>query len=194
MSKAWIPSIVVVLLAGRVTADEKQPPKPVVPLKVEVVLTRHQGDRKVAKLPYTIICNADDVPQQPGARSGQTVLRMGIEVPVPETKDGKTSAQYRGVGTNLDCSAWALEGGRYKLQMSVEQSSIQPNRQEPSVDAEGRKSVPERVVFSDLPLFRTFRVSFTPVLKDGQTAQYTAATDPVSGEVVKIDVTLNVVK
>jgi hypothetical protein len=32
------------------------------------------------------------------------------------------------------------------------------------------------------------------VLRDGQTAQSTSATDPISGEVLKIDVTLNVVK
>jgi len=29
---------------------------------------------------------------------------------------------------------------------------------------------------------------------DGQSSQITAATDPVSGDVVKVDVTLNVVK
>jgi hypothetical protein len=32
------------------------------------------------------------------------------------------------------------------------------------------------------------------MLRDGQSTQYTAATDPVSGEVLKIDVTLTVVK
>jgi hypothetical protein len=32
------------------------------------------------------------------------------------------------------------------------------------------------------------------VLKDGQSAQFTAATDKVSGEVTRVEVTLNVVK
>jgi hypothetical protein len=32
------------------------------------------------------------------------------------------------------------------------------------------------------------------VLRDGQTRQFTAATDRVTGEVVKVDVTLRVVK
>jgi hypothetical protein len=32
------------------------------------------------------------------------------------------------------------------------------------------------------------------VLRDGQSAQMIASTDPVTGEVVKIDVTLNVVR
>ena len=32
------------------------------------------------------------------------------------------------------------------------------------------------------------------MLKDGQTAQFTTVTDKVSGEIVKVDVTLTVVK
>ena len=44
------------------------------------------------------------------------------------------------------------------------------------------------------PLFRTFNATLDPILRDGQTIQAIASTDPVSGEVVKIDVTLNVVK
>ena len=46
----------------------------------------------------------------------------------------------------------------------------------------------------DRPLFRSFNVGLNPMLRDGQTIQTVATTDPVSGEVVKIDVTLDVVK
>jgi hypothetical protein len=45
-----------------------------------------------------------------------------------------------------------------------------------------------------VPAFRTFTSSFSVLLRDGQTAQHTAATDPVSGEVLRIDVTVNVLK
>ena len=45
-----------------------------------------------------------------------------------------------------------------------------------------------------LPLFRRFETNLDPVLRDGQSVQTVASTDPVTGEVVKIDVTLNVVK
>ena len=44
------------------------------------------------------------------------------------------------------------------------------------------------------PSFRSFRANDSMMLKDGQTAQFTAATDKVSGETVKVDVTLTVVK
>ena len=41
-----------------------------------------------------------------------------------------------------------------------------------------------------IPAFRSFTSTFNVLLKDGQTAQHTAATDPVSGEVLRVDVTL----
>ncbi|MFN8095044.1 MAG: hypothetical protein U0599_22980 [Vicinamibacteria bacterium] len=44
------------------------------------------------------------------------------------------------------------------------------------------------------PLFRRFETHVNPLLRDGQTIQTIASTDPVTGEVVKIDVTLNVLK
>ena len=37
-----------------------------------------------------------------------------------------------------------------------------------------------------MPLFRGFNATLDPVLRDGQTVQTVASTDPVTGEVVKI--------
>jgi hypothetical protein len=45
-----------------------------------------------------------------------------------------------------------------------------------------------------VPAFRAFNATFSMLLRDGQTMQYASATDSVSGEVVKIDVSLNVLK
>ena len=45
-----------------------------------------------------------------------------------------------------------------------------------------------------MPAFRNFTSNFSLLLKDGQTAQYASATDPVSGETLKVDVTINVLK
>jgi hypothetical protein len=50
-------------------------------------------------------------------------------------------------------------------------------------------------VQSDLPVMRTFRSRNNRVrLKDGQTRQLTTAVDRISGEMVRVDVTLTVVK
>ncbi len=49
-------------------------------------------------------------------------------------------------------------------------------------------------VAPDVPSFRNFNSAFTALLRDGQTMQYTSATEPVTGEVMKIDVTAAVMK
>lgn len=157
------------------------------PLRVQVVFTKYQGETKVASLPYTLTCNTGE--RQPA------VLRMGIEVPVPvPLKDSSgLSIQYKSVGTNIDCRAGVPSpDGRFRLDLQVEQSSIYSAPE----DKERRPKPPGMTDAgpAGVPMFRTFRSTFNPILRDGQTVQYTAATDPVSGEVVKIDVTVNVVK
>ena len=173
------------LLGGGASAREKaeRPPrKPATPLKVQVVFTKYLGEKKVSSLPYTLSVSSDD----PRSR-----LRMGIEVPVTvQGKEGQPQNQYRNVGTNLDCRAEALEDGRFKPELGLEQSSVY------AAEAGGKAqgSAPGDSHLGNQPLFRSFSSSANLVLRDGQTAQYTAATDPVSGEVLKVGVTLNVVK
>jgi Flp pilus assembly secretin CpaC len=141
-------------------------------LRVQVVISRFDGDKKVASLPYTFNVNAD-------GRSAR--MRMGVDTPIPVTTTAGAPAtyQYRTVGTNLDCSARDLGDGRYQLQISVENSSA----------LAGTGSTQE-----GMPLFRRFDTNLDPLLRDGQGTQVITSTDPVTGEVMKIDVTLNVVK
>jgi hypothetical protein len=155
------------------------------PLSVEVVVTRYQGEKKVSSLPYTLAVNANDNALAPG---GVCQLRMGTQVPVPGTmvtKDGAAvpSVSYRDVGTNIDCSARSQEDGSFQLRLTVEDTSVLANVQDaptPKVD--------------QTPVFRSFRSVNTLVLRDGQTRDFSAAADRVSGEVVRIAVTLRVVK
>jgi len=208
------------LIAGRASAQEKAPrptetpeaekakdaakspekasearPKARVPpnlLRVQVVVSRYQGDRKIGSAPYSFLVLAGE--QRMNEERAR--VRMGVEVPIavttsPSTESGKTpttSYQYKNVGTSIDCRAEDRGAGLYVLNLSVENSS--------AYTAEGRSpsSPPELAMSGDRPVFRSFNVGLTPVLRDGETIQAVASTDPVSGEVVKIDVTLNVVK
>jgi len=163
---------------------------PLTLLRIELVLSRFQGEKKVASAPYGFLLTDD---------YEWVKVRMGVEVPVPVTTMAPnpstvpmTSFQYRNVGTNIDCRA--LEGmgnGYFQLQLKVENSSVFTDGEggsgRASTEAGGR-------LVRDAPLFRTFSISLNPVLRDGQSVQTVASTDPVTGEVVKIDVTLNVVK
>lgn len=148
------------------------------PLKVQVVIARYQGEKKVSSMPYMLTLNANN----------HANLRMGTRIPVtmatmntPKDAPQPAPIQYQDVGTNIDCVATALEEGRFLLLISLEDSSIYPD-DAPATSSRGN------------PSFRSFRASNSMVLKNGETGQFTTATDKVTGETVKVDVTLTVLK
>ncbi|HLG58484.1 MAG TPA: hypothetical protein VI485_24275 [Vicinamibacterales bacterium] len=158
--------------------------QPLVPLEVQVVISRYQGEKRVSSVPYVLAVNANSTNAQ---------LNMGAEVPVASSTfmpvaDGKPSPapirsyNYRQIGTQIECGASSADDGRFELSISVDDSSVF-TREEASSAGVG-----------DMPVFRSFRSRNRVLLRDGQSRQYTAATDKVSGETVKIDVTLKVVK
>lgn len=174
-------------------APERATPRPKkmpVMLRVQITIARYQGERKLASVPYTLLLTTDD---------RKVRLRMGVEVPIAVTSitksdDAKsgavTSFQYRNVGTNIDCWAEDRSGdGLFQVGLSVENSSIYS-----STDARTTGGLNETGLAPDRAMFRTFNVSLNPTLRDGQSIQAVASTDPVTGEVVKIDVMMNVVK
>jgi hypothetical protein len=160
--------------------------QPVTPLKVQVVIARHQGEKKISSLPYTLSVNAN-------ATGANANLRMSARIPVatpgfvnPSGPDGKPTGpvaiNYQDVGTNIDCFAAALDDGRFRVQITVDDSSVYPE----DIGKPGGSS--------GQPSIRSFRAINSIVLKDGQTAQFTAATDKLTGETVRVDVTLTVVR
>jgi len=113
---------------------------------------------------------------------------MGARVPVVGTPPGSApnfppQVNYENVGTNIDCFARTTDDGRFQLNLTIEDSSVYQNIEGAvAPTAAGR------------PVMRSFRSANTLVLRDGQSRQFTAATDRVNGEVVRIEVTLRVVK
>jgi len=178
-------ALVLVAVAGSVGAQEKsadQSGQPTIPLRVQVVIAQYKDDRKLSSLPYVLSTSA----------GGNATLRMGTMVPVKATSytpiaqggagvNPLTSYNYRDVGTNIDCSTAAVGENRYRLALTIEDSSVYPEDQAPRNTGE-------------MPSFRSFRASDSVVLKDGETKQFTTAVDKVTGIVTKVDVTLNVVK
>ena len=159
-----------------------------VPLSVDVTVTRYQGEKKISSMPYMLAVNANKLGQ-----AGPALLRMGAKVPVstmPAPPGTATAApapapgpvNYQDIGTNLDCSAKVVDEG-FELRMSVSDTSVYANIQDKATPTVG-----------DMPVFRSFQSTNTLVLKDGQSREFTAATDRVSGEVIRISVTLKVVK
>jgi len=158
------------------------PPAPSVPVRVTVVISRSQGEKKISSMPYTL-----------SVIGNHASLRLGTKIPVmmvslaPPPPDGKPipqvgPVQYQDVGTNIDCDVKTLDEGRFMLSLSVDDSSVYADEAALPGGTKGN------------PSFRSFRASNSMILKDGQTGQFTSATDKLTGETVKVDVTLTVVK
>src|SRR6516164_4967166 len=96
--------------------DDRTPA--VTPLHVQVVFSEYDGEKKVSTLPYLFSVNADERRARPGS-----LIRNGVRIPV---STGKEQFTYIEIGTNLDCSATLQEDGRYKLQMTLDRSSVMP--------------------------------------------------------------------
>ena len=171
----------------KVKSDEAPKPasteKAATPLRVQVVFTEYDGDKKISSLPYSLLVNADD-------RGPQAAVRMGLRVPIETSAGaGTKQIQYLDIGTNLDGRADKADDGRFLLKLNVEKSSVYTpgGSQKPA-------SVGGNEISSEQPTIQTFRTQVNLLIRDGQTIQSTVATDPVTGHVLKVDVTLNVIK
>lgn len=166
------------------TTVQAKPATDSVLLRVQVVFTEYQGEKKVSSLPYTLLINTGDRPR--------ASLRMGLRVPVVTGEASgrlQPAFQYVDVGTNLDGEAEKGEHGEFHVELNVEKSSSYSPE-----NGDKQMTVGGSVVGGGNPVIQQFRGHFNLLIKDGQTLQACASTDPVTGNVLKMDVTLNVMK
>jgi len=161
------------------TSKSAEAEKIVTPVRVQVVFTEYEGEKKISSLPYILLVNADD-------RGPLAAVRMGLRVPIEVSSN---QVQYQDVGTNLDGRAEKADDGRFLLKLNVEKSSVY---------APGAGEKPPSVGGSEIsnrqPIVQQFRTQVNLLIRDAQTIQSTVATDPVTGHTLKVDVTLNVIK
>jgi hypothetical protein len=205
MSRSLVAVLVLaggVLITGNAVGKDDSPSwetlAPSTQLRVSVVISRYEGERKVASTPNTFLLAAypKDTPE---SKHPRVELKMGVEVPIPVTtfaaasgdKGGTlapaTSFQYRNVGTNLYCRARDLEGGVFEIDLRLESSTVYAG-------ANTDDSAYEAQAPGGRTMFRTFSVDLRPLLHDGETVETVASADPVTGEVVKVSVSMEVVK
>jgi hypothetical protein len=170
--------VIVAGMFGAVEAQQKQPPSQ---LKILVVFTEFDGDKKVANLPYSFTAVGGD------DRDYEASIRLGISIPIVVQDKGEAQTQYQDVGTNIDCRARRLDDGRYKLTFAIERSSVH------SPDSSSKGAIPT-TSNPLLPLLRRYRGTFDLLLRDGQTAEGPVATDPQSGRILKTEVKLEVTR
>ena len=198
-------AIVGLVAVARPQAASQAPAEPVVlkpaaSVKLDVVLSRWQGEKKVSSLPFALYVMAPAVTQTPGRDvnrpSGNQSLRMGVDVPIGTASRISTAGQaagsstttntpeYRNVGTSIDGRVSQTDDGRFLVFIQVQDTSIFTN------DA-GSSS---QIRIADPMAFRTFTMNNTLTLRDGQTLPFAMASDKISGDLIKVDVTVTVLK
>lgn len=180
-TKIVLAALAILLSLPSLYAQEKpapEAPPAQIPLKIQIVLTEYAGTQKVSTLPYTLYTIA--YPSRGERHDAQ--LRFGVQVPMGDT--------YHDVGTNIDCWALQTDDSRVSLDFTVERTSVTVR----GSNGEEAEWKPGDEGLSPHPLLRNFRDSFHLVMRDGATMEGTAAVDPVTGHVLKIDVTLNILK
>jgi hypothetical protein len=175
-------SVAVAIVAAAITAHAQDRPGPtaVTALKVQVVLSRYDGEKKLSSMPYTLLVNAGD-------RDNRVTLRMGVALPVTGVGASGPTITVHDIGTNMDCTATPTDDGRFRIGLAVNHTSVYETEQQHL-----QATIPRPG--NSAQLVRSFTSSFSLLLRDRETGQSIAATDPVTGEVMRIDVTLNVVK
>jgi len=156
-------------------------------IKLQIVFAEFDGDKKVKSLPYVMYLNSPDAPDLKG---GWDKLRIGSRIPV---YIGNNQMQYQDVGTNIDARSAYADDGHLLLQLDLERSWVEGDVSVPTTKADGDSSDTASGRFPE-PIIRAFRSELSLKLREGQPMESTVATDPISGKVVKVEISFSVVK
>ena len=179
-------------LAQEPAKPQEAPPKPapqqsrgVTALLIEVTISRQLNGKTISSTPYSLSV----------APENKASLRMGGDVPVPSTtftpgskEDGKpaqtlSSYGYRSIGTAIDVQATSIVDQQYRVMLTIDENSIYPP-----------ELAPPTTKTTGVPAFRSFKSTNTLNLRDGQSLEYTTATDRLTGEVFHVSVKLSVIR
>ena len=171
-------AVLLPLLATSALAQQTAPEPEKGPLvKVQVVVSRYEqlpaGERKTSSLPFTLLATSN---------GDKVSVRTGSQVPV--MSGGGTNFQYIDVGSNVDCTVKTAANGRYNVILMIQDRSA---LDKPATLGSGANAVTQ-------PILRNFVYTNSILLKDGDSKQFVSASDKGSGDIVKVDVTINVEK
>ncbi len=164
--------------------------KPATTLKVQVTITENEGEKKLSNLPYSFFVKATEASTN-GFLGPWTKVRMGSRIPVYIGKEG--GMQYLDVGTNIDARGLASDDGRFDISLNLERSWVEGETLVPMEKVPAAAAEINSGHFKE-PIIRQFKTELNLTMRDGQSIQSTQATDPLSGRVITITVTVNVVK
>lgn len=156
------------------TADQRTP------LKITIILHEFNDKQEIATLPYELSVSAFAGPEKTRG-SG----RVGTRIPVVTEKGSFT---YIDIGTSYDCVVSALGDGRFRVETTIDRSSVAG----PDGKDSRAKAIPAES--SENPRINSLRLAFDVMLRDGESQEASTATDPLTGHVWKVEVRLKVLK
>lgn len=169
------------LLAGAAAAQQPQAEAP--QLRVQVVFRETEGEKVISRLPYTLYLRAEG--QHQAAR-----LRSGLRIPIV-TMGQESRIQYHQVGTEIDFWAEPVGDGRFRARLVWDRSSmLAPDAHEKRATS----GAPREGASEAAPILGSFSGQQSFYLRDGQTLVVISSSDPVTGRVLHVDVTLAVVR
>jgi hypothetical protein len=166
------------LLAAGVSArgQEAKPgepePAPGKRLVVQLQETRQRGESTTSSRPSRVLLHAD---------GGQAYLFVGTQAPMTLNESSVPTTQFKNVGLTASIGVKSLADGRYAVEAEFEASQ---RRRLPT-------SPGDAPVTGGNPILQTVKSRSRLTLREGETVPFASAVDPVSGDVVNIDLTLS---
>jgi len=149
---------------AKAPGDEKAPgPR----LRVEFKETREKGAASSTARSWVLLLHADGAPAW---------VFAGAQAPITTNAGGTATTSFKNVGVGVHVGVETTPDGRYGLRGSFEESSLLTDA---GATRPGRN-----------PIINVVRGESRLVLRAGETAPFASAVDPVTGEVVRVDVTI----
>ena len=98
------------------------------------------------------------------------------------------------MGTNIDARADRGDDGRYLVTLKVERTSLYDGTRDHNGKIYGKEWGIKDTPPGNEPLVLQYKGEVGVFLREGQPTEATAATDPFTGHLLKVEVTLSVMK
>jgi ribosomal protein L18 len=174
---AWTVATLLVVATG-LAAQESEGPKPAVAeetagprLRVRFLETRQRGEKTRTVPPCVVMLH-------PGDKGGYVFV--GTQVALRTIDKGTQTVVFKNAGVQAKVSVQAQADGRYLLDASIEDGSV--------LETSGGATAPSN---GDNPILQVVKGESKLVIRDGETVLFASAVDPVTGEVVRIDVAVD---
>jgi hypothetical protein len=136
-------------------------------LHVQFQETRLRGESTTATRATRLALHAD---------AEEATLSVGSQIPISVAGKEVPTTVIKSVGIDGRAKVETLADGRYRLDARFEESSV--------LEATGGAAAAS----GDNPILLVVRGESTLVLREGETVPFASAVDPVTGEVVRVDV------